>query len=167
MQQQQQGVPLSEVAARLGVSTDVVRKRVKRGTMPAFKAADGRWYAFLDGLDSQVGHNGTADLDAGRTVQVTVSSPPVSEDHTREATALRDFLASREQEIEFLRSEMAKQREHYAEESRRKDIIIHELTSQLKALPEAIVEVQAEHQQQVAEELTPSPKRPWWRFWEV
>src|SRR5947208_3059838 len=122
--QQQQGIPLSEAAARLGVSTDVVRKRVKRGTMPAYKASDGRWYAVLDGRDSQVGQDGKTELDAGRSVQVTVSSPPPSEDHTREVAVLRDFLASREREIEFLREEMAQQRTEWSEQARRRDVII-------------------------------------------
>jgi hypothetical protein len=62
---------------------------------------------------------------------------------------------------------MAHQRAEWSEQARRKDIIIHELTGQLKALPEAIVEVQAEQQKQAPEEPTPAPKRPWWRFWEV
>src|SRR3712207_7603129 len=43
---------------------------------------------------------------------------------------------------------------------------IHELTTQLKALPAAVVEKQAEEQTKQAPE-TPMPARSasWWRFW--
>ena len=163
---QQHGIPLSEVAARLGVSTDVVRKRVKRGSLPAYKGADGRWYAVLDGQDGRAGQSGQAELDAGRTVQVTVSSPAGTDDHTREVAVLRDFLASKEHEIDFLREEMGRQREQYAEESRRKDVIIHELSTQLKALPAAILEKQEEQTKQAPESPVPVSHGSWWRFWE-
>ncbi len=172
MQQQQQGIPLSEVAARLGVSTDVVRKRVKRGTLPAYKGEDGRWYAVLDGQDSWAGQNGQDEPEASRTVQVTVSSPSFPEDHAREAELLRQFLVSKDQEIEFLRSEMAQQREQWAEESRRKDVILHELSTQFKSLPAAIVEVQQTSRDlpETSEETPPVPSplieesSPWQRF---
>jgi len=97
-----------------------------------------------------------------------VSSPPGGEDHSREVAVLREFLSSREQEIEFLRDEMGRQRDQYAEESRRKDVIIHELTTQLKALPAAVVEKQVEEQtKQAPESPTPAQSHPWWKFWVV
>jgi hypothetical protein len=54
---------------------------------------------------------------------------------------------------------MGHQREQWGEESRRKDVIIHELSSQLKVLPEKIVEPQ----QAAAAEPEPErpPARPW------
>jgi excisionase family DNA binding protein len=161
----QQGIPLSEAAERLGVSTDVVRKRVKRGTMPAYKGDDGRWYAVLDELDQRVGPNGNHHSDSGRTEPGSLSSPSASTNFEREVALLREFLTSKDQEIDFLRAEMSHQREQWAEESRRKDVIIHELSSQLKALPEKIVEQQ---QAAAAEpEPEPTPTRPWWKFWTV
>jgi hypothetical protein len=165
--QQQHGIPLSEVATRLGVSTDVIRKRVRRGTLQAYKGEDGRWYAVLDSQDSRLGQNGQSDSEAGRTVQVTVSSPPPGEDHAREAELLRQFLVSKDQEIEFLRNEMSQQREQWAEESRRKDVILHELSTQLKALPAAIIEEQQTQQELDAPIPPPAPRRPWWKFWVV
>jgi len=37
-----------EAAERLGVSVEAIRKRVKRGTLPSEKEADGRRYVYLD-----------------------------------------------------------------------------------------------------------------------
>jgi hypothetical protein len=160
-----QGIPLSEAAERLGVSTDVVRKRVKRGAMPASIGDDGRWYAVLDALDGRVGPNGNHHADADRTEPGSRSRPSPGVHFERELTLLREFLASKDQEVDFLRTEMGRQRAQWGEASRRKDAIIHELSSQLKVLPEKIVE-----QQQAATtepEPEPMPTRPWWKVWAV
>ncbi|GAC1395203.1 MAG: hypothetical protein NVSMB65_14210 [Chloroflexota bacterium] len=41
-----QGVPIGEAAERLGLNVDAVRKRIKRGTLPAYKEGE-RWYVVL------------------------------------------------------------------------------------------------------------------------
>ena len=61
---------------------------------------------------------------------------------------------------------MDKQRAEWSDQARRKDVIIHELTTQLKALPAAVIEVQEERTKQTPAEPAPAPARPWWRFWE-
>jgi predicted ArsR family transcriptional regulator len=40
-------VPVSEAAARLGVTPDAVRQRIRRGTIEYEKADDGRYFVFL------------------------------------------------------------------------------------------------------------------------
>ncbi len=42
------GVPATEAARLLGLNYEAVRKRIKRGTLPAYKEGD-RWYVLLDG----------------------------------------------------------------------------------------------------------------------
>lgn len=45
--QRQDGVPIAEAAARLGLSPEAVRKRLNRGTLPGYKL-EGTWYVTLD-----------------------------------------------------------------------------------------------------------------------
>jgi excisionase family DNA binding protein len=47
-------VTVQEAASRLGVSEQAIRKRVKRGTIPHDKEADGRVYVYLDGVADEV-----------------------------------------------------------------------------------------------------------------
>jgi hypothetical protein len=74
-----QGIPLSEAAERLGVSTDVVRKRVKRGAMPASIGDDGRWYAVLDALDGREDQTATTvPMRVGPNRATCPACPPAS-----------------------------------------------------------------------------------------
>ncbi len=45
--QGRRGVPVAEAAKLLGLNYEAVRKRIKRGTLPAYKQDD-RWYVLLD-----------------------------------------------------------------------------------------------------------------------
>ncbi len=154
-------VPLAEAAARLGISEELVRKRIYRGKLKGEKV-DGRWHVVLPDQDSPKDNLQDSRQDPSGLHQDTQDSF---------ATAL---IGHQQEEIVFLRCELAsraeemvQQREQYAEESRRKDIIIHELTTQLKALPSAVVEKQVEEQmKQVSESPVPASSRSWWRFWE-
>jgi hypothetical protein len=146
-------VPLAEAAARLGISEELVRKRIYRGKLAGEKI-DGRWHVVLNHQDSP--QEGCQD-----------QSGLVQDSEDRFAAEL---IAHQQDEIGFLRQEltaraeeMTRQREQWAEESRRKDVIIHELSSQLKALPAKIVE----QQQAATSEPEPAttPIRPWWKFW--
>ena len=51
------GLDISQAAAALGVSADVVRKRVRRGKLPAYKV-DGRWKVVLPPVQEPVQANG-------------------------------------------------------------------------------------------------------------
>jgi hypothetical protein len=46
------GVDLATAADRLGLAAATVRKRLQRGTIKGFKAADGTWRVVLDRVDS-------------------------------------------------------------------------------------------------------------------
>ena len=146
-------VPLAEAATRLGISEELVRKRIYRGKLTGEKI-EGRWHVVLNRQDA---------LQDGGSDQ----SGSVQDSHD---SFVSELIAHQQDEVAFLRQEltaraeeMTRQREQWAEESRRKDVIIHELSTQLKALPEKIVEQQ---QAAAAEpEPEPTPPRPWWKFW--
>jgi len=71
-----QGLPIGEAAQRLGLNVDAVRKRIKRGTLNAYKE-DERWYVVLDGVLPDV--QPAASYPAGSPVQDAVQddSPPI------------------------------------------------------------------------------------------
>ncbi len=131
-----QAVPLSEAAARLGISEELVRKRIYRGKLKGHKI-DGRWHVVLNGQDKE---------------QVSLQDTTGQRQDTQGSSAA--LIAHQQEEIEFLRRELAaraeemtKQREQWGDESRRKDVLLHELSTQLKSLPAAIIEVQQTQQE--------------------
>ena len=115
-------VRISEAAERLGISVEAVRQRIRRKKLEAYKVQDGTWRIVLPSPKADL--NGVQD-----SVQVTVQAPVGPSDGQKE------LVAQLKDEVAFLRDEMAKQREQWGEESRRKDIIISQLSDQLKALP--------------------------------
>jgi hypothetical protein len=50
----QDSVDLTTAAARLGLSVATLRKRLQRGTIAGFKAADGNWRVVLDTVDNRL-----------------------------------------------------------------------------------------------------------------
>jgi len=63
-------VDIGTAAIRMGVTTEAVRKRISRGTIPATKQ-DGRWYIVQDGIQD-TGQDASSASGVGRPVQDTV-----------------------------------------------------------------------------------------------
>jgi transposase len=158
------GVPISEAAARLGVSENAVRKRIRRKSLPAYKVDD-RWYVVLDGLASD---------QAGDQVMATspdqaAARPAGQGNHDRE---LIDQLRS---EVVFLRGQIEvkdREIEEWMRQAQQQRLMIARLESQLLELlpgvpesPESVPEPQHDPQDigPVYRVLEP-PTRPWWKF---
>ncbi len=138
-----QGVPLAEAAARLGISEELVRKRIYRKKLKGYKV-DGRWHVVLNGQDQRHATPQDSRQDPSGQVQ------------DRQDSFARELIDSQKTEIEFLRSELSAR----TEELRRKDHIIAALTDTLKQrLPEL----------EPGTPATPSPRqstqqeRSWWQ----
>src|ERR671933_1879830 len=104
-----QRLDLKEAAEALGVTSEAVRKRAKRGTLPSDTGPDGRVYVWVDG-----------GSDTGWT-------PPVSDKDAH--------ISSLEDQVSFLRAELVTRNE----ELRRKDHLLAALTEripELEASPE-------------------------------
>ena len=101
------GVPLPEAARRLGVTENALRKRVQRGTVPAAKGADERWYVFLD---DQAGGQG-AGQDAGQATDQAAARPDRTDDLIdalqAEVTWLREQMSFKDQTITALAARVA------------------------------------------------------------
>jgi excisionase family DNA binding protein len=140
------GVPVGEAARVLGVTAEAVRKRVRRGTLSAYKVGS-EWRIVLDGLDVSGGVAGTAsgtvagagDGTASGTASTAAGRMPSGTASTMADGALVDQLRG---EVAFLREELA-----------RRDRIVLELMLRVPALPAP------------AGEGETSGRRAWWRFW--
>lgn len=139
-------VQIAEAAKHLGVSADVVRKRIRRGTIPATKV-DGRWCVVLDnGQDSGQEHVPPEGQDAVHTG---------GQDRTQavlgELAAYKTFVASKDAEIDFLRAELM-----------RKDHIIAGLVERVPQLAPLAGE-RSEIRSSPAEAVQMPQGRSWWQ----
>jgi len=75
----QDGIPIAEAAARLGLSAEAVRKRLQRGTLHGYKDDDGGWFVLPGDLHGTAGRQDTVRTDRqddGRTPRPDVRTPP-------------------------------------------------------------------------------------------
>ena len=114
---------IGEAARILGISTEAVRKRIKRGSLKAQKNGGGQWQVILDEarLAAAVRDNGGDSVQAGAagvaaTMNLVRSSAAIEE-------ALRDEVDVLRDEVMFLRGEMS-----------RLETIIVSLTQNIKLL---------------------------------
>ena len=103
---------MAEAAEILGISAEAVRGRVRRGTLPVEREG-GTVYILLDGP--------AADRS-------TTDQPRTTTDQT---TA---FIASLQDQIQYLREQLDAEREARTEERRRHDTIVAQLTSRIPEL---------------------------------
>jgi hypothetical protein len=99
---------IGEAARILGISTEAVRKRIKRGSLRAQKNGDGQWMVILDESRLAAGHRDSGgdgvQADAAgvaATLNLVRSSAAVEE-------ALRDEVDVLRDEITFLRDEVSR-----------------------------------------------------------
>src|SRR4051794_9433802 len=94
----------------LGISSDAVHKRAKRGVLESEKGSDGRVYVWIDILDEDLDN-----LDDGPDNIDTEGK----HEHVEEARRDRDGLIdSMQDQIEYLRQQLDKEREANRENRR-------------------------------------------------
>ena len=148
---QLRGLPFPEAAARLGITENALRKRVRRGTIAAAKGADDRWYVFLPD-DGQAADPAT-DPATGHAAGQAAARPPdaLVTALTEEVTWLRGQLATKDQVITALAARVA------------------DLADRLPAIGPGQDAPRARQEAPGATErpdTTHSTPAPWWRFWE-
>ena len=114
MDSKQDSVDLTTAASRLGLSVATLRKRLQRGTIAGFKAADGSWRVVLDkaGVDKPV----VQDKPRRRTDQQRRAKPRraaglrldnrVDNDLSRGGQDMSVLVEALRDEIQFLRAEL-------------------------------------------------------------
>lgn len=143
-------VPVVKAAELLGLTEGAVRQRIKRGTLPIEKAADGSVYVLLD-----------AEL-----ARTNTDNTRTDNDYTADLHMTIERLDS---EVSFLRSELTTRNE----ELRRKDHIIAALTERIPELeapldtpsepPESAVSPSEEEEGKGKEAPPQEEQRSWWR----
>lgn len=82
MSGRQDGIPIADAAARLGLSAEAVRKRLQRGTLAGYKDADGGWFVVLSDKQKPSGRQDTVrtkrqDGDIPRPDVLTENDEPI------------------------------------------------------------------------------------------
>ena len=128
-------VEIGEAAKVLGISTEAVRKRIKRGSLKALKNGGGQWLVILDEarFTAAARDNGGDGVQASvaTTMNLVRSSAAIEE-------ALRDEVDVLREEVTFLREEIS-----------RLDTIIMTLTQNIKLLD-------------APRQTQPQPRMSWW-----
>jgi excisionase family DNA binding protein len=151
---------VAEAAHVLGISEGAVRKRVERKQLQAERTPNGRLLVYLD----------TSATNARDHVR----------DQSRDITTER-YVMSLEDQVEYLRAQLADERAARTEERRRHDTIVAQLTSRIPELsppaettvaeeptesPVSATEQPGSVEPQPAVEGTQEPAQPsrsWWR----
>lgn len=131
-----ESISLSEAAARLGISYDTARKRLKNGSLKGFKDEKGEWRVVLPPDRKPTGSPPEADRNE------TGAEPEADRKNSGSVVAV--LLA----EIAFLRSQIEA-----------KD---GQLAARDEEIKRAHILLQGEQQRALAL-AGPSPRRPWWR----
>src|SRR5512137_2507860 len=127
---------IGEAARILGISTEAVRKRIKRGSLKAQKNGDGQWLVILDESRLAAGHPD----NSGDGVQANVAGVAATLNLVRSSAAIEETLRD---EVDVLRDEIAFLRDEVA---RLETIIV--------SLPQNIKMLEAPRQTQ--------PRMSWW-----
>ncbi len=112
-------VTVADAAQLLGLSAEAVRMRIKRGTLASEKVG-GTVYVLLESDPTPTTHDQTSD-------QTTDQTDVLTADQTA-------FVNALQAEVQFLREELQRREEVHAEENRRKDTIIAQLTQRIPEL---------------------------------
>ncbi len=143
-------VDLKEAAVELGITSEAVRRRAKRGSLPSETGDDGKLYVWLPGV-SDDGPHGVSDSGLH-------DGSHADQDHHLSDALLERF----EDENEFLRREL----ERLHRELERKDAILLTMAQRIPELEPASEPREAtEKASEGANGGAPSEseKRSWWR----
>jgi len=170
----QDGASVREAARLLGISTAAVRKRIRRGTLPALKVGE-QWFVAREGLDAGTPAGRAAVQDAGYPVGQDTSGTravDASYDAGRD-TPDAGRAAGRDGEVRRLEEQVALLHEEVA--VRRREVQqLHTLLAQAQQLalppPAASPETQQEshtgqRNAELEREAVRQERRPWWKLW--
>lgn len=104
---------VAEAAARLGVTPDAIRARIRRGTLSAEKGNDGAYVV-------------TLPHDEGQDTDATSTGP--------DTTAPDELVEQLRSEVAYLRSELTAAREQASKERERADVLQREALQRIEAL---------------------------------
>lgn len=120
--QGQTAMTVADAAQTLGLTSDAIRARIRRGTMSGFKADDDTWRVIVD-----------QPVDATPTdSRQTDGTTPDSRGQT--ATDHLHMIEHMREEITYLRTELAQRSHELATERERSDVLQREALGRIEAL---------------------------------
>lgn len=149
---------IADAARLLGVSENAVRKRIRRGTLPAYKEGD-RWLVAIPTTPATTGLVGdypsaTTDLAADQAAPATGQATDLAAAITPLA-ALIERLTAENRELAEAATVWQVRARHLEEQMK-----------QLTAGQDAPQASPAVHHATKATDATPDASVPWWKFWE-
>lgn len=124
---------IAEAATRLGITTDAVRRRLHRGTLPGEKGDDGTWKVYLE-VEAPTEPSPGARPDANQAA--TVTSPDPTGQPPGELIALyQSIVSAKDEEITFLRDQLDQRSRELADERERFDVLQREALARIPTAP--------------------------------
>jgi hypothetical protein len=123
----QTAMTVADAAQALGLTSDAIRARIRRGTMSGFKADDDTWRVIVDQpVDA-------TPTDAGQTDGTTPTGRGQTATDLPTDADLR-LIEHMQEEIMYLRTELAQRSHELATERERSDILQREALGRIEAL---------------------------------
>jgi len=119
----QAAMTVADAAQALGLTSDAIRAKIRRGTMSGFKADDDTWRVIVD-------RPGDATPTASRQTDDTTTGSPGQ----TPTDAHIPLIEHMQQEIAYLRTELAKRSHELATERERSDVLQREALGRIEAL---------------------------------
>ncbi len=124
---------IAQAADHLGMTSEAVRMRLKRGTINGAKV-DGRWVVYLDASEQPPEQR----LNTDSTTDQTATEQTPKRDQTSVESVYEALVSSQREEIAFLRSQLDKRSQELADERERSDVLHREAFARIEALTAGI-----------------------------
>ena len=158
---------VADAAQVLGLTSDAIRAKIRRGTMAEFKADDDTWRVIVDGTGDATPTDprqtpGTTPTGRRQTATDPLTDAPIG------------LIAHMQEEIAYLRMELAKRSQELTTERERADVLMREALGRIEALTAGPVTDAGEDAPQRpqdapgdehAGDVADEPAAPWWRRW--
>jgi hypothetical protein len=146
---------VAEAAQVLGLTSDAIRAKIRRGTMAGFKADDDTWRVIVEGTGDATPTDPRQPPGATPTGRRQTATDPPTE-------APVGLISHMQEEIAYLRGELAKRSQELATERERADVLTREALGRIEALTAGSLSSDDSNDAgDVADDAPP----PWWRRW--
>jgi len=181
----EQAFTIAEAAEHLGLSSEAVRMRLKRGTLTGLKI-EGHWVVYLPASTKQPTPSDPTPPEHDRIADQTPTEHPTKQATEHDPTATNPVIAVYEQLVESQREEIAflrRELDTRNDELERRDVLLREALGRIPSLPagdQTSTRTEAPDASPFAPGTTEresagqdtfrletiTSTRPWWRFWE-
>jgi len=123
----QTAMTVADAAQALGLTSDAIRAKIRRGTMSGFKADDDTWRVIVDQPGDTTATDSRQTDDTTTVSQGQTGTDPPTDAHL-------PLIEHMQQEIAYLRTELAKRSHELATERERSDVLQREALGRIEAL---------------------------------